>query len=90
MQRGKRKNESLLHELITVAKKSNVEVRTERLLREVGYRAHSGYCRLNGQALIILDRDTPLGDQVDLLATELNKQDVQTTPSPPINEPLIK
>ena len=58
------------------ARRLHVEVRMEKLLREVGYHAHSGRCRLKGQELIIIDRETPLGDQVDLLATELNKKEL--------------
>ena len=74
MAQGKNKNDSLFQELITTAKKLNIEVRTEKLLREVGYRVHSGRCRFNGQELIIIDRDAPLGDKLDLLAAELGLQ----------------
>lgn len=74
---GQRKNkfESLLQELIARAKRFDIDVRMEKLLREVGYRVHSGHCRLKGKALIIIDRDAPLGDQVDFLAAELKKQE---------------
>lgn len=72
---GKNKNESLLQELISRAKTLNINVRTEKLLREVGYRARSGRCRLKGQELIIIDRDAPLGDQVDFLVSELKRQE---------------
>jgi hypothetical protein len=71
MARSKQKNEARLQELIAAAKKKNIEVRTEKLLREVGYRAHSGRCRVMGQDVILLDRDAPLGDQVDFLASAL-------------------
>lgn len=74
MGQAKRKNETLLQELIAAAEKLNIQVRTEKLLREVGYRAHSGRCRLKDRNLIIIDRDAPLGEQIDLLATELSKQ----------------
>jgi len=77
MGQGKSKNESRLQELIAKAKELNVEVRTERLLREVGYHARSGYCRLKGQRLIIIDREAPLGDQLDFLAAELRKLSFQ-------------
>ncbi len=70
---GKNRLESLLQELIARAKRLNIEVRAERLLREVGYRVHSGRCRLKGQDLIILDREVPITDQVDFLAAELEK-----------------
>ena len=74
MRQGKNKNETLLQELITRAKRLGIEVRTEKLLREVGYRARSGRCRLKGQELIIIYRYSPLGDQVDFLATELSER----------------
>ena len=70
---GKNKSESLLQELIAVAGRMNIEVRTEKLLREVGYRVHSGRCRLKEQDLIIIDRDSPLADQVEFLATKLEE-----------------
>ena len=46
MARSKQNNEARLQELIAVAKQKNIEVRTEKLLREVGYRARSGRCRV--------------------------------------------
>ncbi|MBI1994199.1 MAG: hypothetical protein HYV05_06435 [Deltaproteobacteria bacterium] len=75
MAQGKNRHESLLQELIARAKRLNIDVRAERLLREVGYRVHSGRCRLKGQDLIILDREVPITDQVDFLAAELEKQE---------------
>lgn len=72
---GKNKYESALQELVARAKRLNIDVRTEKLLREVGYRAHSGRCRLKGRELIIIDRDASLGDQVDFLDAELKKQE---------------
>ncbi len=71
MARSKQNNEARLQELIAAAKQKNIEVRTEKLLREVGYRARSGRCRVMGQEVILLDRDAPLGDQIDFLASAL-------------------
>ncbi len=81
-----KKVEALLQELIETAKKRNIDVRTEKLLREVGYRARSGHCRLKEKDLIILDRDAPLGDQVDFLAGELSQRESKTTQPPPPSE----
>jgi len=67
----RQKHESRLNELITAARQMNIEVRTEKLLREVGYRARSGRCRVNGQELILIDRDASISDQIDFLSTEL-------------------
>ncbi len=69
-----KKNEILFQDLVGAARKLNVEVRTEKLHREVGYRAHSGSCRFKGRELIIIDREIPAGEQVALLAAELHKK----------------
>jgi hypothetical protein len=68
---GKTRLESRLQDLIVTAKQRNIEVRTEKLLREAGYRAHSGRCRIKGRELIVIDRDTPIADQVEFLTTIL-------------------
>jgi hypothetical protein len=65
------KNESRLQELIGAARQRNIEVRTEKLLREVGYRARSGRCRVKGKELILLDRDASISDQIEFLTTAL-------------------
>jgi hypothetical protein len=75
MGQTKKTNESRLQELIGAAKQRNIEVRAEKLLREIGYRARSGRCRVKGQELIILDRDAPISEQVDFLAAELAERD---------------
>ena len=65
------KRESRLQDLIGAAKQRNIEVRTEKLLREVGYRVHSGRCRVKGKELILLDRDASVSDQIEFLTTAL-------------------
>lgn len=75
MGQAKPRNEALLQELIATAQKLDIEVRTEKLLREVGYRARSGRCRLKGRDLIIIDRDSPVAEQLDFLAAELSKHE---------------
>jgi hypothetical protein len=82
MAQARHKNESRLNELIEAAKKLNIEVRTEKLLREVGYRARSGRCRLKGRELILVDRDTPISDQIDFLSTELAQRETLTRNQP--------
>ena len=44
------KHESRLSELIGEARQMNIEVRTEKLLREVGYRAQAGAAVLTGRS----------------------------------------
>jgi hypothetical protein len=70
---ARKKHESRLQELIGAAKQKNIEVRTEKLLREVGYRTRSGRCRVKGKELILLDRDAPVSDQIEFLATALGE-----------------
>ena len=71
----KHRNETLLQELTETAQQRNIEVRTEKLFREVGYHAKSGRCRLKGRDLIIIDRDAPLAEQVEFLASELDERE---------------
>jgi hypothetical protein len=78
----KNRQEARLQDLIISAKRMNIEVRTEKLLREAGYRAHSGRCRIKGQDVILIDRDVPIADQIEFLGNELaerQKQIVETS-----------
>jgi hypothetical protein len=68
---AKNKQEVRLRELIGEAKQKNIEVRSEKLLREVGYRARSGCCRVKGKDIVLLDRDASIGDQVEFLTAVL-------------------
>jgi hypothetical protein len=71
MAQSRYKSEARLQELIGTAKAMNLQVRTEKLLREAGYRAHSGRCRVKGQDLIVIDRDASIADQIEFLSGEL-------------------
>jgi hypothetical protein len=68
---SKNKQEARLRDLIGAAKQKNFEVRSEKLLREVGYRARSGRCRVRGKEIILLDRDASISDQVEFLTAVL-------------------
>lgn len=74
MARGKKKDELLFQELMGKAKELNLEVRAEKLMREVGYHARSGRCRVRGKEVLIVDRDAPIRDQVEFLAGELEER----------------
>jgi hypothetical protein len=63
-----------MRELIGTAQQMNIEVRTEKLLREVGYKPRSGRCRVNGQEVILIDRDVPISEQIEYLASELTSK----------------
>lgn len=69
------KQEARLQELISSARQRNIQVRTEKLLRETGYRARSGSCRFKGQDVILIDRDARIGDQIEFLMTELAERE---------------
>lgn len=71
MQRPKNRQEARLQNLIVSAKQLNIDVRMEKLLREAGYRAQSGCCRVKGREIIVIDRDLPLVDQIEFLTNEL-------------------
>ncbi len=74
MAHPKNRQESRLQDLIARANGMNVQVRKEKLLREAGYRVRSGRCRIKGQDVLIIDRDAPIGDQIEFLTAELAQQ----------------
>ena len=78
MTQVKNKHEARFQELIAAAKQMNIEVRTEKLLREVGYRARSGRCRVNGREVILIDRDAPLSDQIEFLSAALAERQTES------------
>jgi hypothetical protein len=85
MAQSKNKNQARLQELIATARAMNLEVRTEKLLREAGYRAHSGRCRVKDQELIVLDRDASIAEQIEFLTEELaalQREQAQSTEKP--------
>ena len=63
--------QALLDELKAAAEKLGMQVREERLLREVGYRVRSGRCRLRDDQIIFLERGLPTSVQLDVLVEEL-------------------
>jgi len=63
--------QSLLDELKAAAERLGLQVREERLLREVGYRVRSGGCRLRQSELIFLERGLPVSAQIEVLVDEL-------------------
>jgi hypothetical protein len=88
---SKKRPEMVLHELIALAEEKNIEVRTEKLLREVGYHARSGRCRVRGKKLIIVDRDEPLREQIDFLVHELAREQFDPDHLPePIKKLLVQ
>jgi len=67
----------LVDELAEAAKRVGLEVRREKILREVGYRARGGACRLREKDLIIIDREMPAAEQVEIIAEALRERDLE-------------
>jgi len=67
----------LVEELSEAAGRVGLEVRRERILREVGYRARGGACRLRDKDLVIIDREQPAAEQLEVLADALRAHDLE-------------
>ena len=67
----------LVDELAEAAKRVGIEVRREKIMREVGYRVRGGPCRLRNQDMIILDREQAPADQIEVLAEALRSRDLE-------------
>jgi hypothetical protein len=70
------KIEVILAELKSLAGRIGLEVREERLLREIGYQVRSGSCRVREQNLFFLDRDLPPASRMEALLDELSRRDL--------------
>jgi hypothetical protein len=71
-------------ELAETARRLGFEVRCEKLLREVGYRARGGACRLREKNLIILDSAQRPAEQIEVLVEVLrarNLDDLYLSPA---------
>jgi hypothetical protein len=67
----------LVDELSDAASRLGLEVRREKILREIGYRARGGACRFRDRNLIILDREMAPAEQVEVLAEALRGHDLE-------------
>lgn len=70
------KIEAILEELKGLATRVGLEVREERLLREVGYQVRSGSCRVREQNLLFVDRELPPASRLEILLEELSRRDL--------------
>jgi hypothetical protein len=80
----------LADELVEAAKRLGVEVRREKILREVGYRVRGGACRFRDKNLIILEREMPIAEQVEILAEILRERDLDTMYLSPAARRLVE
>ncbi len=69
--------EAMLEELKSAARSLGFEVREEELLREVGYRARSGACRVGATRVILLDRRASADDRLEALCVALAGHDLE-------------
>jgi hypothetical protein len=67
----------LVDELAAAAERLGLEVRRERILREVGYRVRGGECRLREKNLVIIDPELPASEQLEVLAEALRGRDLE-------------
>jgi hypothetical protein len=75
--RGGARIASMVEELAQAAERVGLQVRRERLLREIGYRARGGACRLREQDLVIIDSAQPAADQLEVLLEALRPRDLE-------------
>ena len=73
-----RRADELCEELKEVARRLGVQVREEVLLREVGYHVRSGACRVRGADVILLDRNLPATERLQVLIDHLAGRDLET------------
>ncbi|MBV8137961.1 MAG: hypothetical protein JO121_20385 [Deltaproteobacteria bacterium] len=68
----------LVDELCEAAERVGLVVRREKILREIGYRARGGACRLREKNLVIIDRDMAPAEQLEVLAEALRSCDLES------------
>jgi hypothetical protein len=76
---GKKADEKrrlLLDQLKEIAAGIGIDVREERLVREVGYAVHSGPCRVNGKDVVLLDSGADLTELIDAMLDYLGGRDL--------------
>ena len=74
------KLEALAEELRDLAEAVGIQVRREKLMREVGYHARSGMCRVAGEDVLLIDSQLTTEMQVDLLVGALEARDLSEVP----------
>jgi len=68
----------LLERLKEIAAASGLEVREERLYREVGYSVHSGVCRVGEQEVLLLDKNSVTAERIDALCAILSERNLDS------------
>ncbi len=68
----------LLDRLKEIAGQIGLEVREERLVREVGYRVRSGPVRVETREIVFLDTNADIAERIDVLADVLAARDLDS------------
>ena len=68
----------IVDELAEAAQRVGLEVRREKIMREIGYRTRGGACRLREKNLLIVDRDQPASEQLEVIAEALRSRDLES------------
>lgn len=66
----------LLERLKEIAAASGLDVREERLLREVGYSVRSGVCRVDDQEVLLLDKNATPAERIEAICGVLQGRDL--------------
>ncbi len=68
----------LLERLKEIAAASGMDVREERLYREVGYSVHSGVCRVGEQEVLLLDKNSATAERIDSICAILSERNLDS------------
>lgn len=82
--------ENLFRELRAFAEQCGIEVRCEKLSRDLGYRVRSGSCTVKGRKWVIVDRMLPASDRLDLLADEIRESVGEAVTVPANLQPFLR
>ncbi len=68
----------LLERLKEIAAASGLEVREERLYREVGYSVRSGLCRVGDHEVLLLDKNATAPERIEVICSVLSDRDLDS------------
>ena len=75
--RGSDQQLQLLAQLKELAGQTGIEVREERLHREIGYTVRGGRCVLDGTEVLLLDSSASAADCIEVLLDFLSQRDLE-------------
>ncbi len=75
--------ERILRELIALAARMGIEVRSEPFDLQV-IEGKGGLCKVHGQSLVVMDAGLPLIDKIGVVAEALSHFDIEAIYVPPI------